>query len=64
MLPCRDLKTYLDIGDIVGVHGGIRRTDKGELSVTATSVEVVAHSMQPVNAARVFHAKEVLVSRS
>ena len=30
----------LDIGDIVGVQGGIRRTDRGELSVTADSLQV------------------------
>ena len=39
-VACRGLKSLLDIGDIVGVQGGIRRTDKGELSVVATSIEV------------------------
>ena len=28
-----DLKTLVDIGDWIGVEGGIKRTDKGELSV-------------------------------
>jgi lysyl-tRNA synthetase class 2 len=28
-----DLKTLVDIGDWIGVVGGIKRTDKGELSV-------------------------------
>lgn len=36
------MKTYLDIGDIVGAEGGIRRTDKGELSVVAKSLQVTA----------------------
>ena len=38
---CRGIKTLLDIGDIVGVEGGIRRTDKGELSVVAETFKVV-----------------------
>ena len=37
---CRSLKANLDIGDIVGVRGGIRRTDRGELRVTADTLEV------------------------
>lgn len=36
----RGLKANLDIGDIVGVRGGMRRTDRGELSVTADSLQV------------------------
>lgn len=36
----RNLKTVLDLGDIVGVTGGIRKTDRGEVSVTATSIQV------------------------
>lgn len=34
------LKSSVDVGDIVGVSGGIKRTDKGELSVVATSMQV------------------------
>jgi hypothetical protein len=41
LLLCRGLKALLDIGDIVGAEGGIRRTDKGELSVVASSVQVL-----------------------
>lgn len=37
---CRGIKSLLDIGDIVGVEGGIRRTDKGELSVIAETFKV------------------------
>ena len=35
----RNMKAVLDLGDILGVTGGIRRTDKGELSVTASSLQ-------------------------
>lgn len=38
---CRNLKALLDIGDIVGAEGGIRRTDRGELSVVATSIKAI-----------------------
>ena len=34
------MKAVLDLGDIVGVTGGMRRTDKGELSVQATDIQV------------------------
>ena len=40
-MECRGIKTLLDIGDIVGVEGGIRRTDKGELSVVADTFKVL-----------------------
>ena len=33
-------KALVDSGDIVGVRGGIKRTDKGELSVVVQSLEV------------------------
>lgn len=36
------LKNLVDAGDIVGVRGGIKRTEKGELSVVAESLEVGA----------------------
>ena len=36
----RDLKQVLDNGDIIGVQGGMKRTDKGELSVAAKSIHV------------------------
>ena len=36
----RDLKSILDNGDIIGVQGGMKRTDKGELSVAAQSIHV------------------------
>ena len=34
------LKLRIDVGDIVGVEGGVKRTEKGELSVMATKLEV------------------------
>jgi len=38
------LKSIMDVGDIVGVEGGLKRTEKGELSVVATQLQV---SMRP-----------------
>jgi lysyl-tRNA synthetase class II len=34
------IKTTIDVGDIIGVSGGLKRTDKGELSVMVASVQV------------------------
>jgi len=34
------LKLRIDVGDIVGVEGGVKRTEKGELSVMTTKLEV------------------------
>ena len=39
-VSCRHLKTLLDIGDIVGVTGPMKRTDKGELSIVAQELQV------------------------
>jgi lysyl-tRNA synthetase, class II len=38
----QELKGLIDAGDFVGVRGGLRRTDKGELSVVADTIEVRA----------------------
>jgi lysyl-tRNA synthetase class 2 len=38
----------VDVGDIVGVHGGIRRTDKGELSVVAARLTVLTKALRPL----------------
>ena len=35
----KELKNLVDAGDFVGVRGGLRRTDRGELSVVAKSIE-------------------------
>jgi len=34
------VKSIIDVGDIVGVMGGVKRTEKGELSITATELQV------------------------
>lgn len=39
---------YLDLGDIVGAKGTIRRTPRGELSVRATEIELVTKSLEPL----------------
>ena len=39
-VSCRHMKTLLDIGDIVGVTGPMKRTDKGELSIVAQELQV------------------------
>ena len=44
------LKTLklLDIGDIVGFYGTIRRTPRGELSIKATEVKILTKSLLPL----------------
>ncbi len=39
---------FIDIGDIVGAHGTIRRTPRGELSVRAKEVEMLTKSLLPL----------------
>eukprot|EP00892_Ulva_mutabilis_P008614 jgi/Ulvmu1/6124/UM027_0102.1 len=39
-----ELKTLVDAGDFVGVQGGLRRTDKGELSVVVHTLQVLTKS--------------------
>ena len=38
----------LDVGDIVGVTGYIRRTPRGELSVAAEKFDIISKSLQPL----------------
>ena len=38
----------MDSGDIVGARGGIKRTEKGELSVNAARVEILTKSLMPL----------------
>ena len=42
LLVCinRHVKAFLDIGDIVGVRGPMKRTEKGELSVAVQDLQV------------------------
>jgi lysyl-tRNA synthetase class 2 len=42
-----DLK-LLDKGDFIGVHGNVRRTPRGELSIRAKKLEVLCKSLQPL----------------
>lgn len=43
-----ELLSDLDVGDIVGISGFIRRTPRGELSVAATKFDIIAKSLQPL----------------
>ncbi|XP_008449893.1 lysine--tRNA ligase, chloroplastic/mitochondrial isoform X3 [Cucumis melo] len=42
------LKNLVDIGDILGVRGSIKRTEKGELSVCVNSFEILTKSLLPL----------------
>ncbi|CAK0785539.1 hypothetical protein CVIRNUC_008749 [Coccomyxa viridis] len=44
----KSLKSLVDAGDIIGARGGIKRTDKGELSVTAAHVQILTKSLMPL----------------
>lgn len=39
---------FIDIGDIIGARGTIRRTPRGELSVRAVEIETLTKSLQPL----------------
>jgi lysyl-tRNA synthetase, class II len=43
-----ELKSLVDVGDIVGCVGGVRRTEKGELSVAAHSLSVLTKALRPL----------------
>ena len=45
-----DMKTIktVDIGDIVGFEGSVRRTPRGELSIKSTSIEILSKSLLPL----------------
>ncbi|KAL9459011.1 hypothetical protein AB3S75_007828 [Citrus x aurantiifolia] len=42
------LKAFVDIGDILGVSGSMKRTEKGELSVLVNSFVVLTKSLLPL----------------
>jgi len=42
------LKSSLDVGDIVGVRGTVRRTEKGELSVAARELTLLTKALLPL----------------
>jgi len=43
-----ELKQLIDLGDIIGVSGGLKRTEKGELSVKARSIEMLTKALLPL----------------
>lgn len=45
---CLERLKCLDVGDIVGVSGFVRRTPRGELSVAAESFDIISKSLQPL----------------
>lgn len=49
-LPEEDLELLkcLDVGDLVGVSGYVRRTPRGELSVAAEKFDIIGKSLQPM----------------
>ena len=42
------LKNLFDVGDIVGARGGLKRTEKGELSVLATELTMLTKALLPL----------------
>jgi lysyl-tRNA synthetase, class II len=42
------LVRLLDIGDLIGVEGLVRRTPRGELTVNATAISMLAKSLRPL----------------
>jgi hypothetical protein len=42
------LTTLVDIGDIVGARGSVKRTDKGELSIKVHSFEMLTKALLPL----------------
>ena len=47
-LSFEDLKELVDIGDWIGVHGSIKKTNKGELSIKVSRWEMLSKSLQPL----------------
>ncbi len=43
-----ELLKSLDVGDLVGISGFIRRTPRGELSVAAEKFDIIGKSLQPL----------------
>ncbi len=42
------MKQLVDVGDFVGVRGGVKKTDKGEVSVVARSLQMLTKSLRPL----------------
>jgi len=47
-LRFEDLKELVDIGDWIGVHGSIKKTNKGELSIKVFRWQMLSKSLQPL----------------
>ena len=47
-LNFNDLKDLVDIGDWIGVHGTIKKTNKGELSIKVSTWQMLSKSLQPL----------------
>ena len=43
-----ELLKCLDVGDLVGVSGFVRRTPRGELSIAAEKFDIIGKSLQPL----------------
>lgn len=43
-----ELLKSLDVGDIVGISGFVRRTPRGELSIAAEKFDIISKSLQPL----------------
>ena len=50
ILPEADMELLkcLDVGDMVGVSGFVRRTPRGELTIAAEKFDIIAKSLQPL----------------
>jgi len=47
-LSFEDIKEFVDIGDWLGVHGTIKKTNKGELSIKVEKWEMLSKALQPL----------------
>lgn len=43
---CSRIKKTVDVGDFVGVHGGVKKTDKGEVSVVVHRLEMLTKTLR------------------
>lgn len=42
------VKALLDVGDVVGATGGVKRTEKGELSVVTEKIDILTKALRPL----------------
>ena len=43
-----ELKKMVDVGDFVGVTGGVKKTDRGEVSVVVKRLRILTKSLRPL----------------